>query len=413
MAQLQPNAEADDGIRLSTVVMHHPSRAAGARGVIDALGDPSARVVADPEPGGVRSPLRTAKRAWRSIAPGATHHLVLQDDVRLCDRFGEHLRAAVGARPDAVIALYVNADSPSNSYAVRHAAATGAPWAALIPGEFVPTLGLVMPARLARALAAFLDTLPDELRDDDAYVDLFCRLHDRPVVATVPNLVEHGAGRSVAGNDGHGVRRSAVFVSRWEPAPGMWSTAVSGTSRSWPMRSAGSAEPGYAVSVRAAHCVIRFIHASVDHPLRQPCAPWRQACGAVGVAARTVLEGLSGHLRSGDPSGADLARRGAEAGLGPEPLVEMWAAGFLLGADACAPPGGAGGPAVPAQVARRARRRAIDSWADAGFLNPVPPSHREEIRGLLVELGLAAVAAGQAHRRSVGHAAEREPLGVR
>ncbi|MEI7033340.1 hypothetical protein [Streptomyces pratensis] len=375
-------------VDLSTVVMHHPSRSGTIRPLLDRLAPLAPRLVTDPEPEGPRSPLRTAKHAWRAVAEGATHHLVLQDDVEICQDFAEHLLSAVRARPSDVIALYVNADSPSNSYAVRHAAAVGAPWAELVPGEFVPTLGLVMPAPAAVRLADFLDALPDRLRDDDAFVDVFCRLSDLRVTATVPNLLEHGAGLSAAGNDGHGARRSTVFLPSWERADDYWDEPPAG-DRGAPMRATGSAEPHYAVSVRAAQCVVRFLHAADAHPLRQPCAAWRLVCATTGTPVDAVLAGLAEHLRT--PAGADAVDRAAALGLPAEHVVELWAAGYLLGADALDPhKRPAPRPQRPGLL-RRCRERAVDSWIDSGFLTAVPSADRPEARTLLTALALAAV----------------------
>ncbi|MCF3165785.1 hypothetical protein IPZ64_02395 [Streptomyces violaceoruber] len=371
--------------------MHHPSRDGAIGRVLDRLAPLAPRLVADPQPAGPRSPLRTAKRAWRAVAEGATHHLVLQDDVEVCEDFAAHLLSAVQARPDDAIALYVNADSPSNSYTVRHAAIVGAPWAALVPGEFVPTLGLVIPAHLALALADFLDTLPDDFRDDDAFVDLFCRLNDLPVYATVPNLVEHGAGLSAAGNDGHGVRRSAVHLPSWEREACYWDEPPAG-DRGAPMRAGGSADPHYAISVRAATCVVRFLHATDVHPLRQPCAAWQLACAVTGSPVDSVLSALTDHLRTSE--GTATAERTAALGVPARYLVELWAAGFLTGADATDPEKRpAPWPARP-ELLRRCRERAVDSWLDAGFLTAVRPMDRVEARSLLRAFALTAVDRG-------------------
>lgn len=394
-AEAAPAPSSPSGPRLSTVVMHHPSRDGGIRRLLDRLAPLAPRLVVDPRPDGPRSPLRTAKRAWRAVAEGATHHLVLQDDIEVCEDFADHLLSAVRARPNDVIALYVNADSPSNSYAVRHAAAIGAPWAALVPGEFVPTLALVVPARTAVDLADFLDTLPDELRDDDAFVDLFCRLNDLPVFATVPNLVEHGTGPSAAGNDSHGSRRSVVHLPSWERTDDYWEAPAAG-DRGTPMRAAGAAEPHYAISIRATKCVVRFLHASDVHPLRQPCAAWQLACATTGTPVDSVLAALTGHVRTGE--GAAAVERAAGLGLPPEYLVDLWAAGFLLGSDAIDPEKRPPERPDAPELLHRTRERAMDSWIDSGFLSPVASADRAEARSLLTTFALAAV--DRAHGRT-------------
>ncbi|MGN0111711.1 MAG: hypothetical protein ACI38P_08665, partial [Cellulosimicrobium funkei] len=103
---------------LSVVVMHHPARG-DVSALVRACAPLDVRVVEDPDPEGPPSPLRTAKRAWAAVAPGATHHLVLQDDVAPVAGFAELVRRAVRARPRHAVALYSNWNSPRNAYLVR------------------------------------------------------------------------------------------------------------------------------------------------------------------------------------------------------------------------------------------------------------------------------------------------------
>src|SRR5690606_16301712 len=138
---------------LSVVVMHHPARG-DVSALVRACAPLDVRVVEDADPDGPPSPLRTAKRAWAAVAPGATHHLVLQDGVTPVPGFAGLVRRAVRARPRHAVALSSNWNSPRNAYLVRAAAAAGQAWAPLGHDEWVPTLGLVLPADGALRLAA-------------------------------------------------------------------------------------------------------------------------------------------------------------------------------------------------------------------------------------------------------------------
>jgi hypothetical protein len=376
------------GPRISVAIMHHPARRDSARALARSLARLSPRVVADPDPSGPASPLRTAKRAWREVDESATHHLVLQDDTVVCEGFEQRLRAAVRARPDEVITLYVNADSPNNSYPVRHAVFSGSPWALLVPGEFVPTVGLLMPVTKARELADFLARIPDELCDDDAFVDLFCRTRDYRVLATVPNLVEHRGDRSVASNDGHGVRRSVAFLPDWTPPPSYWQHEPA-IDKGASMRAAGTVGVHHIVTVVAAACFVRFICATAEHPVRQPCASWYSVCAMLGVPPARVLADLEAYL--GSPAGAEVAALLRTAEVAGARAVELWAAGFLLGMDS----GGTGAQRRCAgDLARRLRALAIAGWVDSGFVDGVSGELRGPVRDAFVSLGLSAVESG-------------------
>ncbi|WP_181770459.1 NAD-dependent epimerase/dehydratase family protein [Amycolatopsis pittospori] len=195
-------------IRLSGAVMAHPRRREAAEGLarLDPAGE--LRVVLDPEPDGPPTALRTAKLAWSSVPEGATHFLVLQDDVQLADGFFEHARKAAERLPEEAIAFYANWNS-RNGAAVRMAAAAGADWATAV-NEYAPCVAMMLPAEIARGYAPFSDAHQDGWPCD---VLMFRYLQSVGVKIriAVPNTVEHSGLPSVAGNDAHGLRRSSCF----------------------------------------------------------------------------------------------------------------------------------------------------------------------------------------------------------
>ncbi|MEE3918874.1 hypothetical protein V2I01_12035 [Micromonospora sp. BRA006-A] len=162
-----------------------PGRA--RRGVPPAGGAHRAR----PGPRRRAQPVADREVAWASIAEGATHHLVLQDDARVCDDFAAHVLAAIACRPAHGIALYTDWSSPQNSFLCRLAAVAGSPWAALSPMEWIPALAFLLPADVAADLAAYLAPIPDEVTDDDQMIARYCRERGVPMLATVPHLVDN------------------------------------------------------------------------------------------------------------------------------------------------------------------------------------------------------------------------------
>lgn len=346
---------------ISAVVMHHP-----ARGPVDALVDAcrplDVRVVEDPDPSGPPSPLRTAKVAWAAIAPGATHHLVLQDDVTPVADFAEHLHHVVRNRDRHALALYTNWNSPHNAYLVRSAAVSGQVWAPLGHHEWVPTLGLVLPADAARRLAEHLATFPDDYRDDDEAVVTFCAKEGHPVVATVPHLLEHGNGPSLAGNAAHGPRHATVPAGARVLPVDRWSTP--GVD-AFPARRSQARSP-VAVELRDSRCTVRVLRPHVGEPLEHPFGwDWADWSWWLGADPQVVASAV-----------ADLPVPSGAAHLPGRLRTEVGAAAFLLGFDAShtAWPGGAPsavGPAPGAALPGHAERdAAIRTWVLSGLARP-------------------------------------------
>ncbi|SNS43328.1 hypothetical protein [Actinomadura mexicana] len=351
-------------IKISAAIMHHPRRAERIPSLVRACAPLVPAVVPDPEPDGRPSPLRTAKRAWAAIGGDATHHLVLQDDVRPAPGFAAQMREAVGRRPSHGVALFCLWHTPHNSYLVRRAAVAGAAYAPLSLHEWTPTQGFVLPVEHAHALADYLAGIPDEVQDDDEMVVVFCRERGIPVVATVPHLMDHGHAESLVEGHHDGLR-ATVFT------PG----------RRWPagQRTAGGdLPPGtFTVALEDSVCSIRLMHGDpVEH---QFSWYWYDACPLAGVDPEEVLDAGAPHL-----SGLPARRLPA--------MTEVWAACYLLGLDVrrSAPAAAGCGPLTPVAIA---------SWIDQGL------SRRDHgaLRDAALRLALTAVRQGM-RERSRAHA---------
>lgn len=365
-------------IRLSVAIMHHPARHERIPALLRACAPLAPQVVIDPDPTGPPSPLRTAKRAWAAVAEGATHHLVLQDDVVPMRGFASHLRRVVAERPHDGIALFVHWKSPHNAYLVRRAAAAGAGWATLPPAEWTPTLGLLLPSQDARALAAYLARLPDELLDDDDFVTPLCVKRGIRVLATVPHLVEHADEPSLSGYDGERERYATVFDPDWVIPARRWTLEA-------PDRGLGGAGD-VAIELRDSRCVIRFLRSGTGEPVLHPFGwYWHDWCGLIGVDPEQIAAAWEGFAAGW------LARdRAAEAWPPPPLALEVWAAAYLLGVDA-GPPGGDGEDELAAAV----RRQMMTMWVDSGLSPADRAALPAAARAALVECGLAGLTAGR------------------
>ncbi|MFF4607533.1 hypothetical protein ACFY12_32960 [Streptomyces sp. NPDC001339] len=358
-------------------VMHHPRRADVLPGLLSGCAPLSVTVVEDPDPGGPPSPLRTAKRAWAAVGE-TTHHVVIQDDAVLTSDFASSLLDVIRAKPRHAVALYVNWDAPENSFLVRRAAVLGVPWAPLSSREYTPALGLVLPSDLARELAAFLAAFPDDARDDDELIRVFCRDRGVRVIAAVPHLLDHGDLVSVTGNDFHGVRRGAVPGSATSLRVGHWLEGEQVVRR---LDSAAEFDGrlDFAVSFTASCALLRFPRAGASEPHFHPFGwYWQDWCGLLGVDA--------GEIR------AMAERAFGRPGPGPQRVAgEYGAACWLLGFDAGRRTGIG---ELPGQGHRNELgRAAVASWLGAGLCGGDRVLGDAE-KAALVDAGLAAVRDG-------------------
>ncbi|WFE60200.1 hypothetical protein [Micromonospora sp. WMMD712] len=370
-----------DPVQISVVVMHHPRRSDRIPALLAACQPLSVRVVVDPDPSGPPSPLRTAKRAWAAIAPGATHHLVLQDDILPIPGLAEHLHRALAARPTDGVTLSVQQTSPRNSYAVRRAALAARPFAEMSAVEWTPTLALALPVGHAEQLARFLAEHPDEQVDDDHLVTRFCADRGIRVFATVPNLVEHAdvVSLSIYGDEGR--RPVTLYDEQLKISPTWWESA-GGAPVPAPERPESG---GLAVELRESRCGLRLLSRSADEPLEHPFAwDWRDQADLAGASAGQIVARWR----------AAVADQPSLKAVNPALTLEVWAAGYLLGADllrqvAPADPGGEHADLVPPL-----RSCAISSWLEVGLAGRDRRALDPAGWAALVDLGLLAVAAG-------------------
>jgi hypothetical protein len=365
-----------DDPRISVAIMHHPARAAHLDAVVRACRPLPVHIVADPDPTGIRSPLRTAKLAWAAVPPGATHHLVLQDDVVLTERFAEHLRHAVASRPHHGIALYVNGSGPQNSYLARRAAAVGSPWAPLSLTEWTPSQGLVLPAGTATELAEYLRTIPDEMVDDDEMIVIFSRQQGVPIVAALPNLLEHAGLPTLV--EHYERNRAVVFNRDWVPTRDHW-MGVPDVEATLAKAAAHTGATDHAVELTESRCLLRFVRPGSGEPIEHLYGwYWHDWCSLAGVDPDRLIKDCA----------ARLSRRSRP--VDPRVAVEVWAAAYLLGADSTRFGAGADGPRLTVLAG------AIRSWVAAGLSLPDRRAVDTTAEVDLTEAGLTAYAAGRA-----------------
>lgn len=203
--------------RLSISVMGHPVRSALISELQRAVGTeavPSYTATRNCDP----SVIESAAAAWSSASESATHHLVLQDDVMVCDQFVERAMEVASHMPDTAIAFFTDWGSKS-SYAARLGALAGFRWIPVMD-DFVPTQALLLPRHIATELGSWFNDHLEPLMEqghsalpEDVLVHRFLKQRKVRELVYLPNLVEHRDVPSIAGNEWMGIRRSVCYAS--------------------------------------------------------------------------------------------------------------------------------------------------------------------------------------------------------
>lgn len=208
--------------RVSTAVVTHRRRDA----LVSRLrrGAPDLRMTAHRGGSWETSPddaLSNVLSAWRDVPPGATHHLVLQDDVTLCPGFLDKLERALSGSPGGCFSMFCEWGSKT-AQLVRMAALSGAGWAT-VADPWLPAPAVVMTAELACGFAAFLErrVRDGERRDAFLLLEYLAGVGELALVS-VPNLVQHDVPLSTSllpNGKVRGPRRAACLAGPGTPAP--------------------------------------------------------------------------------------------------------------------------------------------------------------------------------------------------
>ncbi|MFD8847424.1 hypothetical protein [Streptomyces sp. NPDC059604] len=336
---------------ISSAVMTHPVRLAQAQ-------DLAARLrldglALDPDPQGPPSALRTALVAWAAAAPGASHHLVVQDDVDAPAELLEIVADAATRFPDEALVFYTNWHA-RNGAAARLAALAGAGWVRAVPDEFTPSLGVCLPADTA---AAFREYARDSAeRHDDELFSVFFRGRGRMGLLAVPNIVEHIGTSSINGHAAQGIRLAACPTSAADAAPLL-------------ARGRVLEEPGWIPYMRYGEGYIRLVGQENGADGGRGHHRWRDALPETGLTQDVIDAARAAHLPKG--LAAEVART-----FGGEFAQELWIHCLLLGRQAARAARGLGPlpDGVPADALDRLRNSAVATAGPAGL----PPERRPE-----------------------------------
>ncbi|MFE3096223.1 hypothetical protein ACFXG1_20670 [Streptomyces sp. NPDC059248] len=365
--------------RVSSAVMTHPVRRAQAQELCDRLG--LGGLAMDPEPDGPPSALRTALVAWSRIADGATHQLMIQDDVAAPDDFVDLVAHCADRFPADALAFYTNWHA-RNGAAARLAALAGAGWVRAAPEEFTPTLAITLPVAVAAEYGRYARATGE--RHDDEVMAAFLSGRGRSALLAVPTVTEHTGTSSINGHgDVQGVRL-AVCPTRSEDARPLLMDG-------WVLE-----ELDWLPYMRYGEGFVR-LPGQENTPLPRHHFTWREALPRTDLGGDAVATAL-GTLDDRGPEAGRWARDIAKV-FGESYADELWIHCVLLGRQARVTarrhaPGAPYPPRGPA--AARLREAAVSTVGPAGL----SPERRHEAghghTGLLADYASAAVSLGEA-----------------
>ncbi|MFF5711650.1 hypothetical protein [Streptomyces sp. NPDC012756] len=357
---------------VSSAVMTHPVRLGQAQDLVDRLR--LDRLALDPDPDGPPSALRTALVAWSAAAPGAGHHLVVQDDVDAPAELLEIVARAADRFPDEALVFYTNWHA-RNGAAARLAALAGASWVRAVPDEFTPSLAVCLPTATAAAFRAF--ARDSEERHDDELFTVFFRGRGRMSLLAVPNVVEHIGTSSINGHAAQGIRLAVCPTPAADAAPLL-------------ARGRVLEEPGWVPYMRYGEGCIRLVGQENGPDGGRGHQRWTEALPATGLTEETVRAARDAHLP--ERLAAEVART-----FGRPFAEELWTHCLLLGRQAAhaARRLGRAVDDVPADALDRMRHSAVATAGPAGL----PPERRpeagpDEVRAMTA-LAWSAVRAGE------------------
>lgn len=191
------------GVMLSVAVMAHPKRRARAEALAVEL---DARIVWDQHD----DEWDTGARALAAIEPGATHHLVIQDDAVPAPGFLDHAAAAIVCHPSSPISFYLGRSRPPG-YQRRIMRATltaderHASW--LSCPELLHGVGFALPVAHIPTMLAWAAGRREPY---DERIGKWYRHQNTDVLYTWPSLLDHADDEPV-------IQHRADRQSRTEP----------------------------------------------------------------------------------------------------------------------------------------------------------------------------------------------------
>lgn len=170
---------------VSVAIMAHPDRGPFVADLCARL-DGTAHVIWDQ----CNSRWDTGRRSLLAFGPGATHHLVIQDDALPARDLLAGVTNAVRAQPRSPISFYLGKHRVRFVQAMEQARRQRSPW--ITASELCTGVAVVLPTAWIPAVVAWGDQ--QSIENYDVRLSGWCEQQGIPVLYSVPSLVDHRRG---------------------------------------------------------------------------------------------------------------------------------------------------------------------------------------------------------------------------
>lgn len=194
-------------VKLSICIMTHPKRLNYAKSLFNQLSiykDINVSIVNDINSEGHSF---NGFQAWLNYDLNSTHHLVLEDDVQLCNNFIEKVYEIINVNNNELISLFHIKNKQIQLFKEKY--------------NYCPmnriswNQAIILPTKLVIQMFDFIKN-DFEYKWTDDFLTAFCKEYQIPMLLTIPNLVQHILPKnSIVGNPpklGNKERISPVFI---------------------------------------------------------------------------------------------------------------------------------------------------------------------------------------------------------
>lgn len=183
--------------KVSISIMAHPSRKTSAEAIAEKVGLPKEQIVWDRK----NDRWDTGRRAWEAHDPDADWHLVLQDDILVCEDLHAGIEKAADRIPrEAIASLYVGTRRPLAAKvddSVKQARFLGASW--IVMQSLNWGVGIMAPTGTINDMLVWCDG-EDYPNYDRRVGRYYLRQMSYHTWCTWPSLIDHTDTESLCGH---------------------------------------------------------------------------------------------------------------------------------------------------------------------------------------------------------------------
>lgn len=170
--------------------------------IVEKLSIPEDCIFIDDRPNG-GDVMYTAKKAWLSDHGDATHALILQDDIEVCDGFLDICKTIIDTHPDKIVSLFpfqfLRKDERLNNISTPYVATFG------LSGQ-----GIIMPVEYIKPCFDYIKIVYNDDVADDTGIASWAFSTRTDIITTIPAILQH-IGDISALDENRPIRRTVYY----------------------------------------------------------------------------------------------------------------------------------------------------------------------------------------------------------